>query len=67
METIKKRYIVNEQNKKMAVQIDFSTYKKIEEILENYGLIQLIKENENDETLDIKKAKNYYKKLGKIN
>ncbi|MBI5417563.1 hypothetical protein HZA55_06405 [Candidatus Poribacteria bacterium] len=67
METIKKRYIVNEQNKKMAVQIDFLTYKKIEEILENYGLVQLIKENENDETLDINKAKNYYKKLGKVN
>ena len=41
--------------------------RKIEELLENYGLVQLMKENEGKETLDVKKAKEFYKKLDKSN
>jgi hypothetical protein len=51
METIDKQYIVDEHNKKIAVQIPFETFEKIEEVLENYALFQLIKENEGDEIL----------------
>ena len=65
METIKKNYIVDEHKRKIAVQIDIDTYEKIEEILENYALVQLIKENKGDETLDIEQAKKLYKKLDK--
>ncbi len=64
MEKIKKKYIVDEDNNKIAVQIDITTYEKIEEVLENYALVQLIKED-NSETLEIKEAKEYYKKLPK--
>ncbi|MHB1687086.1 MAG: hypothetical protein ACYCVH_06915 [Ignavibacteriaceae bacterium] len=65
MEAIKKKYITNEKNRKIGVQLDISTYRKIEEVLENYGLVQLIKENEGEETLDAKEAKEHYKKLSK--
>ncbi len=65
METIKKNYIVDENNRKVAVQIELKTFEKIEEVLENYALVQLMKENESDETLDVEQAKEYYKGLEK--
>jgi hypothetical protein len=65
METINKRYIVDEQNKKFAVQIPINTFEKIEEILENYALVQLMKENENEEVFGVREAKAYYDQLEK--
>jgi hypothetical protein len=65
METINKRYIVDEQNKKIAVQIPINTFEKIEEILENYALVQLMKENENEEVFGVREAKAYYDQLEK--
>ena len=65
MESINKRYIVDEQNKKIAVQIPIDTFEKIEEILEDYALVQLMKENENEETLNVGEAKSYYDQLEK--
>jgi acetyl-CoA carboxylase beta subunit len=65
METIRKQYIVDDQNKKIAVQIPIETFEKIEEILENYALVQLMKEDEGEETLSINEAKTYYDKLEK--
>lgn len=67
MEKIKRKYIVDEKNRKIAVQIDIKTFNKIEEIMENYSLYHLMKENEYDEILDIKKAKRYYSRLRKAN
>ncbi len=67
METINKQYIVDDQNRKIAVQIPISTFKKIEEILENYALVQLMKENEGEEILGIAEAKAYYGQLEKQN
>ena len=65
METINKQYIVDEQNKKIAVQIPIGTFEKIEEVLENYALVQLMKDNEFEEVLDLDKAKAYYNQLEK--
>ena len=65
MDTIKKNFIVDEKNRKIAVQIDLKTFEQIEEILENYVLVQLKKESESDETLDVEQAKAYYKELEK--
>ena len=65
MESINKRYIVDEQNKKIAVQIPIDTFEKIEEILENYALVQLMKENENEEVFAVSEAKSYYDQLEK--
>jgi hypothetical protein len=60
METIIKQYIIDEHNKKIAVQIPIETFEKIEEVLENYALVQLIKENEGEEVLGLSEAKAYY-------
>lgn len=64
MESIKKKYIIDEDNNKIAVQIDIATYEKLEELLENYALVHLMKE-EDSEKLEIMEAKEYYKKLPK--
>ena len=63
MEKIKKKYITNSKKQKVAVQLDIKTYEKIEEILENYGLAQLIKKSSKDDTLTVKEAKEYYNSL----
>ncbi len=65
METIGKKFIIDEHNKKIAVQISIETFEKIEEVLENYALFQLIKENEGEEILETREAKEYYKRLKK--
>jgi hypothetical protein len=65
MESINKRYIVDEQNKKVAVQIPIDTFEKIEEILENYALVQLMKENENEDVVGVSEARIYYDHLEK--
>ena len=65
MKSIKKKYIIDEQNKKVAVQISIKTYEQIEKILENYGLVQLMDENEGEERLTLNEAKEYYSKLDK--
>ena len=65
METIEKKFIIDENNKKIAVQIPIETFEKIEEVLENYALFQLINENEGEEILEMREAKEYYKRLKK--
>jgi len=67
MNEIKRKYIVDEKNRKVGVQLDLNTFKKIEEVLENYALVQLIKENEDDKVLNLKEAKSYYQNLDKSN
>lgn len=67
MNEIKRKYIVDENNRKVAVQLDLTTFNKIEEVLENYALVQLIKEYEDDEILSLKEAKSYYHNLEKSN
>ena len=66
METINKKYIVDEHDNKIAVQIPIEIFEKIEEVLENFSLVQLIKENEGDEILSLHEAKAYYDQLDKI-
>lgn len=63
---IERRYIVDEYDCKIAVQLDIETFERIEEVLENYALIQLMQQNkENNELLDISQAKTYYQTLEK--
>ena len=65
METIQKQYITDENNKRIAVQIPIQTFEKLEEILENYGLAQLMEENEGEDTPSGEDAKSYYDQLEK--
>ena len=62
MINIRKRYIVDENNNRIAVQLDLDTYEKIEEILEKYCLKQEL-ENQKDD-IEIDKSKGVYNKFG---
>jgi hypothetical protein len=62
---IKRQYIVDDNNRRVAVQLDLKTFEKIEEILENYGLVQLMSAEEEDEPLNHAEAKAYYNKFNK--
>lgn len=39
---LKRQYVVDEDNRKVAVQLDIDTFEKIEEIFENYALAQFM-------------------------
>jgi hypothetical protein len=65
MEGIKKKYIVDEDQKKVAVQIDIADFEKIEQILEDYALGKLIEENDSSENLVLQDAKKFYDQLDK--
>jgi hypothetical protein len=64
---IQKQYILDEQQCTLAVQIPIAIFNQIEEILENFGLIKLIEEVENDELLSDDDAYSYYQLLKKQN
>ena len=66
METIQKHYITDEQNRRIAVQIPIEVFEKLEEIMENYALFQLMQENEGEEALNAQDAKSYYDQLEKV-
>jgi len=65
MKLIDKQYIVDENNKKIAVQMPIKTFMKIEEILENHALFHLMKDNNNEDLLDFNDAQKYYDQLAK--
>jgi hypothetical protein len=65
MEMIRKQYIVDENNRRVAVQIPIEVFERLEEVLENYGLAQLMKENEGSEILGVNEAQAYYDSLEK--
>ena len=65
MKMITKKYIVDENNRKIAVQIPIEEFKKIEKLLEDYALFHLMQENQGTELLEQADAENYYKQLAK--
>jgi len=62
---IKKRYVVNERNEPVAVQLDLETFQKIERLLEDYALGQSIKAVEGEPALDLRGARKRYARLKK--
>ncbi len=65
MLTINKRYIIDEKDRKVAVQLDIETFERIEQVLEDYALGELIKENRQEDKLSLEEAKTFYKSLKK--
>jgi len=61
---LRRQYIVDEDNQKVAVQLDIATFEKIENVLENYALVQLMNDDES-EVMTIEDAKKYYATLDK--
>lgn len=60
---IKKQYIIDENNKKVAVLVHIDTFQKIEQLLEDYGLTQMMLEVETEPVLDLESAKRQYAEL----
>jgi hypothetical protein len=60
---INKNYVLDTNQKPIAVQIPLAEFEKIEEILEDYGLAQLMDEVEDDEILNQEEALKYLASL----
>lgn len=62
---IKRRYILDERNHAVAVQVDIQTFERIEETLENYGLMRLMQEEEkDDEVLETRSGTGLLRRVG---
>ena len=62
---LERRYIVDENNQRRAVQLDIETFEKIENILENHALYQLMLNNSDEVELSLEDAVKHYKNLFK--
>ena len=60
MPDIKKTYVTDSKKRPVAVQIDIQTFEKMEQLLEDHALGQLIEENDPDDVLSVAEAKAYY-------
>lgn len=65
MLNLNEKYILNKQQKKIAVQLNIETFKKIEDVLEDYALGQYIEASIDEEKMTLEEAKNAYKKIKK--
>ena len=65
MRTIPRKYIVDESNKKIAVQLDIEEFEKLEGLIADYALGQILSKEEDVEELELKDAKSFYQKLDK--
>ena len=63
MLTIHKNIVLDENQKPIAVQIPIEEFERLEELIENYGLAQLMYEVKNDERLSVHEAKACYNSL----
>jgi RelB Antitoxin alpha helical domain len=62
---IKKRYVVDEQDRRVAVQIDLETFARIEEVLEGFALARWITDAQDEPALSPEAAREYYDSLDK--
>ena len=67
MKEIEKKYIIDDQNRKIAVQLDINIFERIENILEDHGLFNLMNENDKNDYLGLDEAKKFYDNLDKAN
>ncbi|MHC0061426.1 hypothetical protein ACWATR_00670 [Nostoc sp. UIC 10890] len=62
-----KTYVIDDNQRPIAVQIPIAEFEKIEEILEDYGLAKLMEEVEEEKPLSKDEALQYYQSLKKEN
>ncbi len=65
MPGLKKRYIVNDKNRRVGVVLDLRTFERIEEILEDYLFGKIMLDLEKEEPLSLEEAMKRYAKLKK--
>jgi hypothetical protein len=59
----RRRYVVDEQDRRVAVQIDLETLARIEEVLEDFALARWITDAQEEPALSPETAKEYYGSL----
>ena len=64
---LNKQYVVDSNNRKIAVQLSIETFEKMEEILENYSLYNLMNEVGDEDLLNEAEAKDYYREISNNN
>ena len=62
---LKPQYIVSDENEPVSVILDIQTFRKIEAVIEDYGLAQFMDEGDGDELLSLSEARDYYINLKK--
>ena len=62
---IKPQFIVSDDNEPVRVILDIQTFHKIETIIEDYGLDRFMDEADDDGTLSLSEAHDYYTTLKK--
>lgn len=60
---IHKNYVLDDNQKPIAVQIPIAEFEKIEALIEDYGLAKLMEEVEDEERFSKNEALKYYKSL----
>ncbi len=60
---LNKSYVLNENQKRIAVQIPIDEFERLEEVIENYGLSKLMDETKGEVRLSGDKAKKYYQSV----
>ena len=63
MKVITKNYVLDENQNAIAVQIPIAEFEYLEELLENYGLLQLMNDPIDSDRLSKAEALKYYKAL----
>lgn len=58
---IPRQYIIDENNRRIGVQLDIDTFERIEEVLENHGLMLLMQAAADDESVELEEAKALYR------
>ncbi len=64
---LNKQYVVDSKNRKIAVQLSIETFEKMEEVIENFALYNLMSKISDNDLLNESEAKDYYKKISKDN
>jgi hypothetical protein len=67
MNAITKNYVLDENRNAIAVQIPIAEFEHLEEILENYGLLQLMNDPIDSDRLSKAEALKYYNALNSPN
>nr|VFK66918.1 MAG: hypothetical protein BECKUNK1418G_GA0071005_11164 [Candidatus Kentron sp. UNK]VFK72661.1 MAG: hypothetical protein BECKUNK1418H_GA0071006_11292 [Candidatus Kentron sp. UNK] len=60
-----RKTVIDDVARKVAVQFDIDAVEKVEEILEDHGLVKCMAHEDEDEILNIEEAMKYYAVLDK--
>jgi hypothetical protein len=60
---VQKHYVLDENHRPVAIQIAIEDFERIEELIEDFGLAQLMEESEESDRLSKSEALEYYRSL----